>query len=59
MSLEYSLTDKVLLTVKVLTEHHFEFLNLKGGCTGSSASTLAKMPHSCKSHDAICLVYLQ
>ena len=31
------------MTVKLLTEHHLEFLNLKGGCTGSSESTLVKM----------------
>ena len=24
------------MTVKPLTEHHFEFLSLQGGCTGSS-----------------------
>ena len=42
--LEYS------MTVKLLTEHHLEFLSLKGGCTGSSESTLIKMPHCWKSH---------
>ena len=26
------------MTVKLLTEHHLEFLSLKGGCTGSSES---------------------
>ena len=35
---------------KLLTEHHLEFLNLNGGCTGSSESTLVKMPHCWKSH---------
>ena len=30
------------MSVKLLTEHHLEFLSLKGGCTGSSESTLAK-----------------
>ena len=30
---------------KLLTEHHLEFLSLKGGCKGSSESTLVKMPH--------------
>ena len=29
------------MTVKLLTEHHLEFLSLKGGCTGSSESTLS------------------
>ena len=33
------------MSVKVLTEQHLEFLRLKGGCTGSSESTLVKMPH--------------
>ena len=32
-----------------LTEHHLHFLGLKGGCTGSSGSTLVKMPHCWKS----------
>ena len=30
------------MIVKLLTEHHLEFLNLKGGCRGSSESTLSK-----------------
>ena len=34
----------------LLTEQYFEFLSLKGGCTGSSESTLVKMPHCWKSH---------
>ena len=38
------------MIVKLLTEHHLEFLSLKGGCTGSSESTLVKMPHCWKSH---------
>ena len=37
------------MRVKLLTEHSLEFLNLKGGCTGSSESTLVKMPHCLKS----------
>ena len=43
-SLEYS------MSVKLLTEHHLEFISLKGGCTGSSETTLVKMPHCWKSH---------
>ena len=35
---------------KLLTEHHLEFLPLKGGCTDSSESTPVKMPHCWKSH---------
>ena len=38
------------MSVKLLTEHHSEFLSLKGGCTGSSESTRVKMPHCWKSH---------
>ena len=38
------------MIVKLLTEHHLEFLSLKGGCRGSSKSTYVKMPHCWKSH---------
>ena len=40
------------MIVKLLTEHHLEFLNLKGGCRGSSESTLVKMLNCWKSHAA-------
>ena len=33
------------MSVKLLIEHRLEFVSLKGGCTGSSESTLVKMPH--------------
>ena len=33
------------MTVKLLNEHLLEFLSLKGVHTGSSESTLVKMPH--------------
>ena len=33
------------LNIQLLTEHLFEFLSLKGGCTVLSESTLVKMPH--------------
>ena len=36
----------------LLTEHHLEFLSLKGGCRGSSKSTLVKISHCWKSHAA-------
>ena len=45
-SLEYS------MTVKLLTRHYLDILSLKGGCTGSSESTLVKSPHCWKSHVA-------
>ena len=38
------------MIVKLLTDHHLEFLSLKGGCTGSSESTHVKMQHCWKSH---------
>ena len=41
-----------VLSIKLLTEHHLEFLSLTGGCKGSSESTLVKMPHCWKSHVA-------
>ena len=40
------------MTVELLTEHHLEFLSLKGGCNGLSESTLVKLPHCWKSHVA-------
>ena len=39
-SLEY------FMIVKLLTEHHLEFLSLKGGCRGASESTRVKMSNS-------------
>ena len=33
------------MSVKLLTGHRLEFVSLKGGCTGSSESTLINMPH--------------
>ena len=45
-TLEYS------MIVKLLTEHHLEFLSLTGGCRGSSKSTLVKMSNCWKSHAA-------
>ena len=38
------------MSVKLLTEHHLVFLSLEGGYTGSSESTLVKIPHCWKSH---------
>ena len=40
------------MSVKLLDDYHLEFLSLKGGGTGSSESTLVKMPNSWKSHVA-------
>ena len=37
------------MTVKLLTEHHLEFLSLKGGGTGSSESKHVNLPH-CLNH---------
>ena len=40
---------KFSMIVKLLTEHHLEFLSLKGGFTCSSESIHVKMPHCLKS----------
>ena len=53
----YAQSDQILyeslgysMTVKLPTEHHLEFLSLKGGFTGSSEFTHVKIPHCWKSH---------
>ena len=38
------------MNFELLTEHHLEFLSLKGDCTGSYESTLVKILHYWKSH---------
>ena len=38
------------MSVKLLTGHNLEFPSLKKGCTGSSESTLVKIPHCWKSY---------
>ena len=38
------------MIVELLTEHHLEFLSLKGGCRGPSESTLVKISNCWKSH---------
>ena len=47
----------ISIIVKLLTEHHLEFLSLKGGCVGSSESTLVKMSNYWKSHAAAQLIF--
>ena len=47
------------MIVKLLTEHHFEFLSLKGDCRGSSEATLVKMSNCWKSHAAAHFQFLQ
>ena len=44
------------MIVKLLTEHHLEFLNIKGGCRGSLESTLVKMSNCWISHAAAHLI---
>ena len=46
------------MCVKLLTEHHLRFISLKGGCTGSSESTLVKIPHFWKSHALAQLIFI-
>ena len=40
------------MIVKLLAEHHLEFLSFKGGCRGSSESIHVKMSNCWKSHAA-------
>ena len=47
------------MIVKLLTEHHLEFLSLTGGCIGSSESTLVKIPHCWKSHVMAQIVFVK
>ena len=47
-----SLSLKQSMSVKFLTEHQLEFLNLKGGFTGTSESTHVERLHCWKSHVA-------
>ena len=44
------------MIVKLLTEHHLEFLSLKGGCRGSFESTLVKISNCWKSHSTAQMV---
>ena len=46
------------MIVKLLTEHHLEFLSLKGGCRGSAESTLVKMSHCWKYHATAQMSYV-
>ena len=46
------------MIVKLLTEHHLEFLSLEGGCRGSSESTLVKMSNCWKSQALAQLFYI-
>ena len=45
------------MRVELLCVHHLEFLSLKRGFTGSSESTLVKMPHCWKSRVMAQLFY--
>ena len=47
------------MIVKLLTEHHLEFLSLKGGSRGSSESTLVRMSHCWKSHATAQIVFFR
>ena len=36
------------MIIKLLNEHNFKFVSLRGGCRGSYESTFVKMPHCWK-----------
>ena len=46
------------MIVKLLTEHHLEFLSLKAGCRGSSESTLVEMSNCWKFQALAQLFYI-
>ena len=50
---------RAIASAKLLTQHHLEFLSLKGGCTGSSGSIHVKMPHCWKSHVTAQLCWIE
>ena len=45
------------MIVKLLTEHHLEFLSFKGGCRGSSESTHVKISNCWKSHTPAHIIF--
>ena len=45
------------MIVKLLNEHHLEFLSLKRGCRGLSESTLVKMSNCWKSNTAVQMLF--
>ena len=49
-SLVRAFASRFNMSVKLLNEHHLEFLNIKAGCIGSYESTLVKMSHCWKSY---------
>ena len=46
------------MSVKLLTEHHLEFLSFIGGCRGLSECTLVRMSNCWESHAAAHMTYL-
>ena len=44
------------MIVKLLTEHHLKYLSLKGGCRGSSESTLVEMSNCWKFHPRLIFI---
>ena len=46
------------MIVKLLTEHHMDFLSLKGGCRGSPGFIYVKMINCWTSHAAAQIYYL-
>ena len=47
-SLIRAFASRYFMSVKLLTEHHLEFLSLKGGCTGWTESFYVKIPYCWK-----------
>ena len=47
------------MSVRLLIEHHLEFLSLKEDCSGWSESIHVKMPHCWKSHVTALIISLE
>ena len=47
------------MSVKLLTEHHKEFLSLIGGCIGSSEPTVVIIPQFWKSHVVAQIIHVR
>ena len=50
MRMHRLIRDLLILEYAMAKQHNFQFVSFKGGCTGSTESTLVKIPHCWKFH---------
>ena len=50
MQMHSLIRDLLILEYAMAEQHNFQFVSLKGDCTGSTESTLVKIPHCWKFH---------